>query len=41
METSIGKLAIELGVSKDTLRCLEAAGKISSERTPVAIEDTT
>jgi len=34
MKISIGKLAIELGVSKDTLRRWEAAGKISSERTP-------
>ena len=34
MKISIGKLAKELGVSKDTLRRWEAAGKISSERTP-------
>ncbi len=34
MKVSIGKLALELGVSKDTLRRWEAAGKISSERTP-------
>jgi putative resolvase len=34
MKISIGKLAIELGVSKDTLRRWELAGKISSERTP-------
>lgn len=34
MKVSIGKLAKELGVSKDTLRRWEAAGKISSERTP-------
>jgi putative resolvase len=34
MKVSIGKLALELGVSRDTLRRWEAAGKISSERTP-------
>jgi len=34
MKTSIGKAAKELGVSKDTLRRWEAAGKIRSERTP-------
>ncbi len=34
MKVSIGKLALELGVSKDTLRRWEAVGKISSERTP-------
>jgi excisionase family DNA binding protein len=34
MKVSIGKLAKELGVSKDTLRRWEAAGKISCERTP-------
>ena len=34
MKTSIGKAAKELGVSKDTLRRWEAAGKITSERTP-------
>jgi putative resolvase len=34
MKTSIGKAAKELGVSKDTLRRWEAAGKIKSERTP-------
>ena len=34
MKISIGKLALELGVSKDTLRRWEAVGKISSERTP-------
>src|SRR5262245_59923463 len=34
MKESIGKLAQELGVSKDTLRRWEVAGKISSERTP-------
>jgi putative resolvase len=34
MRVSIGKLALELGVSKDTLRRWEAVGKISSERTP-------
>jgi len=34
MKVSIGKLAKELGVSRDTLRRWEAAGKISSERTP-------
>jgi putative resolvase len=33
MKISIGKLAKELGVSKDTLRRWEAAGKISCERT--------
>ena len=33
MKVSIGKLAKELGVSKDTLRRWEASGKISSERT--------
>lgn len=33
MKVSIGKLALELGVSKDTLRRWEAVGKISSERT--------
>jgi putative resolvase len=33
MKISIGKLALELGVSRDTLRRWEAAGKISSERT--------
>jgi predicted site-specific integrase-resolvase len=34
MKVSIGKLAKELGVSKDTLRRWEQSGKISSERTP-------
>lgn len=34
MKISIGKAAKELGVSKDTLRRWEAAGKITSERTP-------
>ena len=34
MKVSIGKLAKELGVSRDTLRRWEAAGKISCERTP-------
>jgi putative resolvase len=34
MKVSIGKLAKELGVSKDTLRRWEVAGKISCERTP-------
>jgi putative resolvase len=34
MKVSIGKLALELGVSRDTLRRWEVAGKISSERTP-------
>lgn len=34
MKISIGKLAKELGVSKDTLRRWEQIGKISSERTP-------
>ena len=34
MKVSIGKLALELGVSKDTLRRWERVGKISSERTP-------
>ena len=34
MKVSIGKLAKELGVSKDTLRRWEAAGKIHCERTP-------
>ena len=34
MKVSIGKLALELGVSRDTLRRWETAGKISSERTP-------
>jgi putative resolvase len=34
MKVSIGKLAEEIGVSRDTLRRWEAAGKISSERTP-------
>ncbi|MDR3624353.1 MAG: IS607 family transposase [Chlamydiales bacterium] len=33
MKISIGKLAKELGVSKDTLRRWESVGKISSERT--------
>ena len=33
MKVSIGKLAQELGVSKDTLRRWEKVGKISSERT--------
>lgn len=34
MKASIGKVAKELGVSKITLRRWEAAGKITSERTP-------
>lgn len=34
MKISIGKLAKELGVSRDTLRRWESIGKISSERTP-------
>lgn len=34
MKVSIGKLAKELGVSRDTLRRWEVAGKISCERTP-------
>ena len=34
MKVSIGKAAKELGVSRDTLRRWEAAGKIEVERTP-------
>ncbi len=34
MKASIGKAAKEFGVSRDTLRRWEAAGKIQSERTP-------
>jgi putative resolvase len=34
MKISIGKLAKELGVSRDTLRRWEVIGKISAERTP-------
>ena len=34
MKASIGKVAKELGVSKDTLRRWEAKGKIIAERTP-------
>jgi DNA-binding transcriptional MerR regulator len=34
MKTSIGKAAKELGVSRDTLRRWEKAGKIIVERTP-------
>jgi excisionase family DNA binding protein len=34
MKASIGKIAKELGVSKDTLRRWEAKGKITAERTP-------
>ena len=34
MKASIGKVAKELGVSRDTLRRWEVAGKIQSERTP-------
>ena len=34
MKVSIGKIAKELGVSRDTLRRWEAEGKIASERTP-------
>ena len=34
MKASIGKVAKELGMSKVTLRRWEAAGKITSERTP-------
>lgn len=34
MKISIGKAATELGVSRETLRRWEAAGKITSERTP-------
>lgn len=34
MKASIGKIAKELGVSRDTLRRWEAVGKIKSERTP-------
>jgi predicted site-specific integrase-resolvase len=34
MKVGIGRAAIELGVSRDTLRRWEAAGRISVERTP-------
>ena len=34
MRVSIGKAAAELGVTRETLRRWEAAGKIVSERTP-------
>ena len=34
MEVSIGQAAKELGVSRETLRRWEAAGKIQVERTP-------
>ena len=34
MKASIGKIAKELGVSRDTLRRWEAKGKIIAERTP-------
>ncbi len=34
MKASIGKIAKELGVSRDTLRRWEAKGKITVERTP-------
>ena len=34
MRVSIGAAAEELGVTRDTLRCWEAAGKIEVERTP-------
>lgn len=34
MKVSIGRAATELGVSRDTLRRWESAGKISVERTP-------
>jgi len=34
MKISIGKAATELGVTRETLRRWEAAGKITSERTP-------
>lgn len=34
MKISIGKAAAELGVTRETLRRWEAAGKITSERTP-------
>ena len=35
MKASIGKIAKELGVSRDTLRRWETKGKIIAERTPI------
>ena len=34
MKISIGKAAAELGVTRETLRRWESAGKITSDRTP-------
>jgi predicted site-specific integrase-resolvase len=35
MKVSIGTIAKELGVSRDTLRRWEAQGKLIAERTPI------